>query len=357
MKIFESQGFVELIEDAEGKKSSSNLKVPVYATAYYNVTVANEEALSIKLYGTPKSGFIGFGSTIHRLTLENGLTFRGRLRGGGWYNDTAKMTEVVEGRLYDLQEQIVQLYPHDDTESSGTVEVDGLVFPLAASNPLGHGMCTSPHCFVTPGKPLTIRDNIIDRLGVLNSQVLKIEYNDLLIIIAPTNRYWSKYFDVNTGHQSIGGIRSLRGEVLDWNCVNETLTMLQSFLGWINHCRSPVTVVRGYRRRKLVYRGFRVRPDVSSPRDRYSWLPWHLDPEKDSEYRSHGMSVQALFHNFARTWDRNVAENGTFHLALQFLRSNERGALRNKPSILYFQHCFTALGISLRDDESMRRGK
>ena len=252
MKIFESQGFVELIEDAEGKKSSSNLKVPVYATAYYNVTVANEEALSIKLYGIPKSGFIGFGSTIHRLTLENGLTFRGRLRGGGWYNDKAKMTEVVEGRLYDLQEQIVQLYPHDDTKSSGTVEVDGLVFPLAASNPLGCGMCTSPHCFVTPGKPLTIRDNTIDRLGVLNSQVLKVEYNDLLIIIAPTNRYWSRYFDVNTGHQSVGGIRSLRGEVLNWDCVNETLTMLQSFLGWINHCRSPVTVVRGYRRGKLV---------------------------------------------------------------------------------------------------------
>ena len=345
MKIFECPGRIKLVEDADGEAVDPRGRaVPVYAKAYYKVGASNDEAIRIDLYGRNRFELIGTGQTLNQIDLENGVELRGRLAGAGW--PKGNEDKITKGGLYDIREDVVQLYPHTAVQPDD-FQFDRLILPLAASHPLGIGLCGARGFAAIPGRPFSIRPWPETMRGTWHPQALQFEFDNMLVSVSSTNSYWTKFFDAGVGHKSVAGIRPKGGGRLDWDRVNSLLSLLEAFLGWVNHCSSPIAVLRGYYRRKLVYRGYRIRPNASVPRDRFSWLPWRLNSNADLGLWPDSDIVHDLFRKFAERWEQNRERKDVFHIALQYLRSRERGSFRDKPSTLYFQHCLTACGILL----------
>lgn len=53
-----------------------------------------------------------------------------------------------------------------------------------------------------------------------------------------------------------------------------------------------------------------------------------------------------LLNGFARMWEDNRANKGTFHIALQLLRGGDKGWPRSRPSVTYLRNAFTACAFS-----------
>ena len=340
-------GILVVTEDANGvalDHKSPVFSQRVYALASYEVKPSSSEALSIDVFG---DRVMGFGQTKHRLELENGVTLNGRLIGGGTslHGPTNKLTRA---KFFDLDENLVQLY-RDEANASNCPEIDHLIFPLASSSPLGHGSCTSSGHWSQPGRPFSFRAWPKDKemRGSWSTHALRLEHDGMEILIAQTNAYWRQHFDPLVGHDSIAGVRRREGGPLDWKRVNDAISLFEAFLGWLNHCASPVTILKGYRRGRLVYKGYRIRPNASRPRDAFSWLP--LFSLKDETGRNPMLdeAIQDLFNKFADEWVKNRESRGTLHIALQFLRSRERGSPTDPPSTLYMRDAFAACSILL----------
>ena len=122
--------------------------------------------------------------------------------------------------------------------------------------------------------------------------------------------------------------------------------LLSGFLGWINHCVSPPFHIKGYYKGKLVCKGYNLDPHPTQQRDPFSWLPSFLPDAKGNGIRP-ADCVEDLLARFVRIWEDNRNKRGLFHIALQLLRSNEKGSSASPASVLYLQDTFIACGILL----------
>ena len=347
MKIFESMGTLVFTEDANGvavDQKSPAFSQRVYVRAKYEVKPSSSEALSIDVFG---HGVVGLGQTKHRLELENGVTLNGRLMGGN-ISPRESTNKLRRAKFFDVDEDLVQLY-QDKANASNYPEIDRLIFPIASSSPLGHGSCTSNGHWSQPGRPFSFRAwrRGEEMRGSWSTHALRLEHDGMDILIAQTNSYWRKHFDPLVGHDSISGIRQQEGGLLDWKQVNDAIPLFEAFLGWLNHCASPVAVLKGYRKGRLVYKAYRIRPNASRPRDAFSWLPLFGLKDEASPNPMPDEVIQDLFNKFAGEWLKNRESRSTLHIALQFLRSRERGSPSDPPSTLYLRNAFTACSLLL----------
>lgn len=139
------------------------------------------------------------------------------------------------------------------------------------------------------------------------------------------------------------GIRRYGGGVLPRQDINEVLPMMDNFLGWVGRCETTIPHVRGYRRGRVVYNGWRVRTHATAPAG-LSWLPSLGHPDEKDE-----INVQGLFDGFVRVYMDNTERKGSLHLALQNLRSKGRPLGTEMASIMYLDHAVRACFLLLRE--------
>ena len=343
-KIFHETGTFHTIKDADGKSPSQfwqDLKQDVVVEAKYELKPSPHQPLTIDIYGYNLAG--GFGQCTDRVTLDNGVVLTGRTSGFQWRRDPSKpyvraQSPLQKIRMFDIQEDTIQLYP---TQANGSdSEVDSVVFGVVSSDPLG----ACGNGFASPGMPFTFTKNP-DRLKRFTSKALRLYQGDIEITFVGTSAYWEGLVE-GLQHDLIAGVRKKDGGVLPWGDVNRTIGLLGEFLGWLNNCVSPVFHVKGYRKGRLVYRGYNLHPRPTVQRDRFSWFP-RRGIEDDARNRPdiYADLLQELLDGFAETWEMNREAKGTFHIALQFLRSKEKGHPGGAPSLLYLRDAFTACAI------------
>ena len=110
-------------------------------------------------------------------------------------------------------------------------------------------------------------------------------------------------------------------------------------------CHVRFTSCKAYRSGRLVYRGYKVHPYATVHRSGSSWLPRFGLEDADGNIGIHAEMVEHALTAFAKAWDINANNNGTFHIALQLLRSQEKGTRGADPSLLYLRDAFGAISI------------
>ena len=237
--------------------------------------------------------------------------------------------------MIDVEEATLELYPNV-TDAPQGIELDSAVFGLVSSSPLGHGSCSQG--VARPGYPFLVAEKMPkqeDLKGTWSTHSVQLRHRGFEMNIVQTSNYWQTFVDRDSlQHDSIAGVRRLDGGALDWNDLKRLVLNLQSFIGWINHCVSPVAHVKGYRKGKLVYRRYDLYPHPTIQRDGFSWLP-----RSDFDGRA---PVQELFDRFVDAWENQERNNGTLHIVLQKLGSRQKGSPSQKPSIEYFRDTFLA---------------
>ena len=328
-KIFRSTGKLRLVKDASGKPVENDREHSVFVDAKYELQPSPHQPLVLDIYGY---NLVGFGQCVEKLTLDNGVILTGRMRGGSIKMGTGELRKI---RMFDVEERMLQLYP--DRADSPSLEIDSVVFGIVSSDFFGSsGMARPgfPFSYVEGDWPESKR-------GVTwSTRAFRIVHDGFEMTFVETSGYWKNLVDeLSLQHDMIVGIRKLGGGIIDWTHVNKLTYLLPNFLGWVNHCVSPVFHIKAYRKGRLVYRGYDLHPHPTVQRDRTSWLPF----EQGEMHRS---TVEHTFGAFSDVWKKNSDKKGTFHFALQFLRSKERGVLpRSKPSVLYLRDTFGAIGI------------
>ena len=330
-----------MVKDRSGKPVSTPIEWSVAVDAKYELRPSPHQPLILEIYGY---NLIGIGQTVEKLVLDNGITLTGRTMGGGGELNTG---EIKRMRMFDLEQRRIVLRPTN--AGSPLTEIDSVVFAVVSSNPLGRADCSNG--VARPGFPFSFRDDFPEHLQKTrwSSHALRLHYGDLEIIFAGTSEYWKRLVARHTlQHDSIVGVRKSKGRPMTWDEFNDVAALLSNFLGWINHCVSPVFHVKAYKKGRLVYRGYDLYPHATIQRDEFSWLPL-FGPENE-----HGVNagrradnVQDLLNTFVQVWDKNIAKRGVFHLALQMLRSREKGSPKDKPAIGYMRDTFTACDILL----------
>ena len=340
-KVFRTTGKLHLVKDASGKPVSNEFEWPVIVNAMYELKPSPQQPVIIEIYG---QNLIGMGQTLEKLVLDNGITLTGRTIGGGGQLNTR---EIKKMRMFDLEQGKIVLRP--TTAGSPVTDIDSVVFGVVSSNPLGRANCSNG--VARPGFPFSFRETFPEHLTKTrwSSHALRLHYRDLEIIFVGTSKYWKKLVARHTlQHDSIVGVRKSKGRPMSWDEFNDVATLLSNFLGWIDHCVSPVFHVKAYKKRKLVYRGYDLYPHATIQRDEFSWLPrFGSENEHGVNAGRHADNVQDLLNSFVQVWDKNIAERGIFHLALQMLRSREKGSPNDKPAIGYMRDTFTACDILL----------
>ena len=324
-----------MVENAEGKPVTTDWTWPVSAHVKYKLKPSPVQPLIVEIYGY---NIIGLGQHVDKLVLENGVTLTGRTSGAMGLLNTGELKKL---RMFDVRESFLRFFP--DNANQKPSDVDALVFGVVSSRPLGSGLCGNG--WARPGLPFSFVERLshFPEKGTWSSGALRIYNRGFQITFAPTSKYWKGLVDTQTlHHDSIVGIRKESGGVIAWSEFNELVERLQAFLGWINHCVSPVFHVKAYRKGRLVYRGYDLYPHPTIQRERYSWLPWH-GPKDGMEHG--GDMVGHVFDAFSSRWTRNREERGLFHIALQLLRGKEKGEPGSSPSLLYLRDTFSAIGI------------
>ena len=244
--------------------------------------------------------------------------------------------------MFEVDESIMQLYPSqaDNTPQ----EIDSAVFSVVSSYPLDE----IRNGFACPSRPFTFAKTP-DQLKVWSSEALRLQYADFDVTVVGTSDYWRRLVDTRAlGHKSIVGARRTDGAVVSWEDLNDLTELFSNFLGWLNHCAAPVFHMKGYRKGRLVYRAYDLHPHATVQRDPFSWLPSNGVNEHNGEGLRQDFYVeqlQDLLNGFARVWDDNRADKGTFHIALQLLRGGDKGGPRSGPSVAYLRDAFTACTI------------
>ena len=329
-KIFSTKGILRLVKDASGKPVENGREHSVTVNAKYKLQASPHQPLVLDVYGYD---LVGFGQCVEKLTLDNGVILTGRTRGGSMKMGTGDLRKI---RMFDVKEEMLQLYP-DRADSPPSPEIDSVVFGIVSSYFFGSsGMARPgfPFSYVEGDWPESKRG------GTCSSEAFRIVHDGFEMMFIKTSGYWKNLVDEQSlQHDMIVGIRKLGGGIIDWTHVNKLTDLLPNFLGWVNHCVSPVFHIKAYRKGRLVYRGYNLRPHPTVQRDETSWLPF----EQGEMHRS---TVEHTFGAFSDVWKTNRDKKSTFHFALQFLRSKERGVLpRSKPSVLYMRDTFGAIGI------------
>ena len=344
-KIFRTTGKLRTTKDAKGGPVESKWEWPVIVDAKYLLKPSPHQPLVLDIYGYD---LLGFGQCIEELVLDNGVTISGRTIGGSWDFNTGKLRKV---RMFDTQERILHLYPAR-ADTAGSPEIDAVVFGIVSSEHLGS------NGWARPGLPFSYVEGQLpecSRNVTWSSQAQRIVHGDFQITFVATSGYWKQLVDKRSlHHEMICGIRKDDGSVIDWDSVIQLMSVLSKFIGWVNHCVSPVYHIKAYRKGRLVYRGYDLYPHPTVERDR---IPWLGDPAAVRNRET----VQRTFGAFSNTWIKYANEGGVFHLALQFLRSKERGSFVPgvRPSLFYLRDTFSAVSIltSILAGSDPRRGR
>ena len=254
--------------------------------------------------------------------------------------------------MTDVETSKLELYP---TEASGPLpNLDAAVLGIVSSEPLGHGVCANG--VAHPGHPFSFRTSLPKELKKTpwSTLALRLHHDGLEVTLVGTSNYWRNF--VGPGmlqHDSIVGVRKLGRGILQWKELDDIANLLSNFFGWINHCIVPVFHIKGYRKGKLVFRGYNLYPHPTVRRDNFSWLPMFGTRQTQPDM------VQCLLEGFAKTWARNEKVDGVFHIALDMLRSGSKGSSRSKPAVGYLRDTFGACSIfvSMLVGQGGKRGR
>lgn len=338
-RIFKTAGKLHMLKDSDGQLVK-DWEHSVIVDAKYELKPSPHQPLVVDIYGCNLSGL---GQCVEKLVLDNGVILTGCTLGGSMKFNTGELRKM---RMKDVEESKIELYPNK-TVPSAKVELDAAVFGVVSSDPLRKRSCTKG--VARPGYPFSYSKTFPDLHKGTWAQALRLQYHGTEITFVATSNYWKGFVDETTlQHDSIVGVRPQDGGDMGRADLNKITFLLAQFIGWINHCVSPVFHVKGYRKGKLVYCEYDLYPHPTVHRERFSWLPWHGVEVGDGR-----VPVQDLFDGFVKAWEKNEQEMGTLHIALQMLRSREKGSPLDKPSIVYLRDTFTACAIL----EGMLTGK
>lgn len=328
--IFTCLGKLRIITDASGNPTKHEWERPVFVHAKYELHPSPRQPLVLEIYGY---NLVGLDPCVEKLTLDNGVVLNGRTNGGSLEFNTGDLRKI---RMFDVKETLLQLYP-DRGNSLQEPEIDSVIFGVVSSKFLGTSGWAKPGLpfSYVEGEPPRSKKNVR-----WSPKAFRIVHGEFEITFVGTTRYWKRLVNKQSlQHEMVVGIRKKSGGAVDWESINEIISLLPKFLGWVNHCVSPVFHVKAYRKGKLVYRGYNLYPHPTVQRDWQSWLP-HGQGENYQEI------VENMFGAFTRVWKKNYKENGVFHFALQLLRSQERGVVPlSKPSLFYLRDTFGAISI------------
>ena len=341
-KVFESKGKLSALTDFNGKRiETDRFTRNVFAQANYMIRPSPHEPLIIDVYG--RDLVSGSGQWTERLTLENGVTLTGKLSGVGVEFGPGKAPKVRKLRMHDIQEDALDLDPSHAT-SRNDVEIDAAVFGVVSSSPLAQGACSQG--WTRPGFPFSHSTSLPDaNKNSRSSHALRLEHAGLEILFSGSSNYWRALVDQATlQHESIVGVRRMDRGVMPWEELGNIVYFLESFIGWINHCSAPVFHLKGYRRNRLVYRGYQLQAKATIQRDAFSWLPMFRSDEM-SQGGDPYIDVQELFDLFVKRWKENERKRGIFHTALGLLSSNQKGSPNAAPPLGYLRDTFTACAI------------
>ena len=337
-KLFSAAGKLYHVEDTNGNPVSkvfAKIPYPVWVDVKYELKPSPHQPLVVDIYGRK---LMSLGQTKERLELDNGVVLTGRTWGGGVVR--GKEDQINKISMSDVEEQLIQLHPKNSYSTSQ--EIDAAVFAVVSSWPIGNGARTNGWAYT--GEPFSFTENT-PRVWTkkYRSRALRIHHDDWEITVVQSSNYWKGFVDSRMlQHDSVIGVRRNNGEVMDWEQVDEITNILSNFLGWVNHCVSPIFHVKGYSKGKLVYNGYNLHPHPTIHRDKFSWLPMFDITSAQGVMEHNADLVQDALEGFANTWRKNEKEKGVFHIALHLLRSKEKGP---PSSILYLRDAFGACGI------------
>ena len=336
-RVFRAEGQLFLLEDAKGEPISGVLAEGrrVLVDVKYELRPSPQQPLQVDIYGRD---LWGMGQTRDRLVLDNGVVLTGRTYGGGFGR---KRGEISRMRLVDVEERKIELHPSEANSSSP--DIDAAVLGVVCSRPVAHGACAKG--VARPGFPFSFRTELPKQLNkaTWSYSALRLHREGVEITFAATSRYWRDLVELGAlQHDAVVGVRRLDGGRMEWNEFNRVVSLLSNFLGWINHCSSPVFHVKGYRKGKLVYRGYDLYPHPTVRRDAFSWLPMSSPKDWSGRLTDH---MQGLLDGFAQAWAKNEEDGGVFHIALEMLRSRSKGSPRHRAAIGYLRDAFGACSI------------
>ena len=285
------------------------------ADVKYELRPSPHHPLQVDLYGRD---LLSVGQIREQLALDNGVVLTGRTYGGS-YGATGKGARPT--KLFKIEDRKIELPPVEAGKSRPNI--DAAILGVVSSRPLVHGACARG--VARPGFPFSLREKLPTDLkgATWSTGALRLHHEDIEITFVSTSNYWRKMVDLRVLDQdAIVGVRRLDHGLLKWHELDRVALLLSNFLGWINHCASPVFHIKGYRKGTLVYKGFNLQPYATVPRDAFSWLPvFGPNGEKGTQ----ADLVQGLLNGFARVWAQNAEDKGVFHIALEMLRSRSKG--------------------------------
>ena len=339
-KLFSTMGKLSWLEDSDGNPASVVLakERTVVADVKYELKPSPHQPLVVDIYGVD---LWGMGQAREQLALDNGVVLTGRTLGGQLGRKTGEIRRV---RMVDVEQSQIELHP--TSAGSPSPNIDAAILGIVSSAPLGHGSCATG--VARPGYPFSFRNRLPRELKKTpwSTLALRLHSHGLEVTLVKTSNYWRKFIDLTTlQHDAIAGVRKSDGGVLEWSELNDVTSLLSNFLGWTNHCISPVFHVKGYRHGKLVHKGVNLHPHPTVQRDSFSWLPMFGLRNENGTRPTHAIPVQSLLDGFAGAWARNAADRGVFHIALDMLRSRSKGSPQSKPAIGYLRDTFGACSI------------
>ncbi len=336
--IVSTKGKLHWLTDVNGNPVSGEWPAwDVAVDLKYELRASPHQPLVVDIHG---SEIFCSPQCTYKLILDNGVVLTGRASGGVF--DSGEPPKVRKVRMFNVDERLIQLYPSH--AASAPQAFDSAVFSVVSSHPIkdiGNG-------FVSPSRPFTYA-RTPDQLKVWSAEALRLRQADFDVTVVGTSDYWRRLINTRSlDHQSIVGVRRVDGGVVSWEDMNCLTELLSSFLGWLNHCAAPVFHIKGYRKGRLIYRAYDIHPHATVKRDAFSWFPSRgVNASNGQRIRREFYAdlLQDLLNGFARVWDDNRANNGTFHIALQLLRGGDRGGPRSRPSVAYLRDAFTACAI------------
>lgn len=338
-KLFTTMGRLCRLEDGNGEPVSGIFAEPrpVLVDVKYELMPSPHQPLVVDIRGR---GLWGMGLR-ERLALDNGVVLTGRTWGGVLVGDKGAIQRIG---MTDVETSTIELCP--TKASCPPPNLDAAVLGMVSSEPLGYGACANG--VARPGYPFSFRKGLTKDLTKTpwSTRALRLHFDGLEITLVETSNYWKNFLGSGMlQHDSIVGVRKSDHGILQWEELDDIANLLSNFFGWINHCIAPVFHVKGYRKGRLVYRGYNLYPHPTVRRDSFSWLPMFDIEDENGTSQTQPEMVQCLLEGFAKTWVRNEEVDGVFHIALDMLRSRSKGSSRSGPAVGYLRDTFGACSI------------